>query len=183
MNCVDLLDAGVCQRPAVSWYEHSWLVHPLPNRPYPETGFPGDTALHRGSPQTRAREPETGNVCCHCAINNKVLLRKTYRIIIILRIFLGDIYIGFTISRMQMSPKFSCELCVKRHCTTNSHIGLCVATQERLVLSILPRFVALEMIADISAMEDEVNPQEFHKIYIHQYKDVRYTHAHMYLFN
>uniref|UniRef100_A0A3Q1JJD1 adenylate cyclase n=1 Tax=Anabas testudineus TaxID=64144 RepID=A0A3Q1JJD1_ANATE len=44
--------------------------------------------------------------------------------------------------------------------------------QERLVLSILPRFVALEMIADISAMEDEVNPQEFHKIYIHQYKDV-----------
>lgn len=45
--------------------------------------------------------------------------------------------------------------------------------QEHLVLSILPRFVALEMIADMTAMEDEVNPQEFHKIYIHQYKDVR----------
>ncbi|XP_055362148.1 adenylate cyclase type 8 isoform X2 [Betta splendens] len=44
--------------------------------------------------------------------------------------------------------------------------------QERLVLSILPRFVALEMIADMSAMENEVNPQEFNKIYIHQYKDV-----------
>ncbi|KAM9354984.1 adenylate cyclase type 8 [Pholidichthys leucotaenia] len=44
--------------------------------------------------------------------------------------------------------------------------------QERLVLSILPRFVALEMIADMSAMEDELNPQEFHKIYIHQYKNV-----------
>nr|XP_057913497.1 adenylate cyclase type 8 isoform X2 [Doryrhamphus excisus] len=44
--------------------------------------------------------------------------------------------------------------------------------QERLVLSILPRFVALEMIADMSSMEDELNPQEFHKIYIHQYKDV-----------
>lgn len=51
------------------------------------------------------------------------------------------------------------------------------ASQERLVLSILPRFVALEMIADMSALEDEVNPQEFHKIYIHQYKDVRYTHT------
>ncbi|XP_061602725.1 adenylate cyclase type 8 [Cololabis saira] len=44
--------------------------------------------------------------------------------------------------------------------------------QERLVLSILPRFVALEMIADMSSMEDELNPQEFHKIYIHQYRDV-----------
>lgn len=53
------------------------------------------------------------------------------------------------------------------HCYTSS--------QDRLVLSILPRFVALEMIADMSAMEDDLNPQEFHKIYIHQYKDVRYT--------
>ncbi len=48
-------------------------------------------------------------------------------------------------------------------------------TQERLVLSILPRFVALEMIADMSSLENELNPHEFHKIYIHQYKDVRYT--------
>lgn len=46
------------------------------------------------------------------------------------------------------------------------------------MLSILPRFVALEMIADMSSLEDELNPQEFHKIYIHQYKDVRYTHTH-----
>uniref|UniRef100_A0A3B5L6G2 adenylate cyclase n=1 Tax=Xiphophorus couchianus TaxID=32473 RepID=A0A3B5L6G2_9TELE len=44
--------------------------------------------------------------------------------------------------------------------------------QERLVLSILPRFVALEMIADMSSLENELNPHEFYKIYIHQYKDV-----------
>ncbi|XP_035534482.1 adenylate cyclase type 8 [Morone saxatilis] len=44
--------------------------------------------------------------------------------------------------------------------------------QERLVLSILPRFVSLEMIADMSSLEDELSPHEFHKIYIHQYKDV-----------
>ncbi|KAM8831559.1 adenylate cyclase type 8-like isoform 2-T3 [Spinachia spinachia] len=44
--------------------------------------------------------------------------------------------------------------------------------QERLVLSILPRFVALEMIGDMISLEDELNPQELHKIYIHQYKDV-----------
>lgn len=46
------------------------------------------------------------------------------------------------------------------------------------MLSILPRFVALEMIADMSSLEDELNPHDFHKIYIHQYKDVRYTHTH-----
>lgn len=71
---------------------------------------------------------------------------------------------------------------MKRPCTTHRHIRLYVATQERLVLSILPRFVALEMIADISAMEDEVGPQEFHKIYIHQYKDVRCAHTHRVVF-
>lgn len=74
------------------------------------------------------------------------------------------------------------NLCVKRNCTTHCHTGLYVGTQERLVLSILPRFVALEMITDMSAMEDEVSPQEFHKIYIHQYKDVRYTHTHIVVF-
>uniref|UniRef100_W5KX62 adenylate cyclase n=1 Tax=Astyanax mexicanus TaxID=7994 RepID=W5KX62_ASTMX len=44
--------------------------------------------------------------------------------------------------------------------------------QERLVMSILPRFIALEMMADMSAMEEVLPPQQFHKIYIHQYKDV-----------
>lgn len=51
------------------------------------------------------------------------------------------------------------------------------------MLSILPRFVALEMIGDMISLEDELNPQELHKIYIHQYKDVRYAHnyTHTYL--
>ncbi|XP_030626857.1 adenylate cyclase type 8 [Chanos chanos] len=44
--------------------------------------------------------------------------------------------------------------------------------QERLVLSILPRFVALEMIADMTSMDDDLLPQQFHKIYIHHYTDV-----------
>ncbi|KAI3364305.1 hypothetical protein L3Q82_011104 [Scortum barcoo] len=61
-------------------------------------------------------------------------------------------------------------LCWLHHTLTNRVYH--VATQERLVLSILPRFVALEMIADMSSLEDELSPQEFHKIYIHQYKDV-----------
>lgn len=42
-------------------------------------------------------------------------------------------------------------------------------------MSILPRFIAMEMIGDMTSMDDESLPQQFHKTYIHQYKDVRYT--------
>jgi len=41
-------------------------------------------------------------------------------------------------------------------------------------MSILPRFIAMEMIGDMTSMDDDLDPQQFHKIYIHQYKDVRY---------
>ncbi|XP_035989750.1 adenylate cyclase type 8 isoform X2 [Fundulus heteroclitus] len=44
--------------------------------------------------------------------------------------------------------------------------------QERLVMSILPRFLVLEMIADMAAVDEYLLPQQFHKIYIHHYKDV-----------
>ncbi|XP_034153418.1 adenylate cyclase type 8 isoform X2 [Esox lucius] len=44
--------------------------------------------------------------------------------------------------------------------------------QERLVNSIIPRFVALEMIADMTNMDDDQLQQQFHKTYIHQYRDV-----------
>ncbi|CAL4127361.1 unnamed protein product, partial [Meganyctiphanes norvegica] len=46
--------------------------------------------------------------------------------------------------------------------------------QEKLLLSVLPRFVALEMVKDI-AMEEEkgdFQPEQFHKIYIHRYENV-----------
>ncbi|KAK2890170.1 hypothetical protein Q8A73_018470 [Channa argus] len=39
--------------------------------------------------------------------------------------------------------------------------------RQHLVLSILPCFVALEMIVDMRAMKDEVSPQAFDKAYIH----------------
>lgn len=45
--------------------------------------------------------------------------------------------------------------------------------QERLVMSILPRFLVLDMIADMARIDDYLLPQQFHKIYIHRYKDVR----------
>ncbi|XP_057713847.1 adenylate cyclase type 8 isoform X2 [Corythoichthys intestinalis] len=44
--------------------------------------------------------------------------------------------------------------------------------QERLVLSVLPRFVVLEMINDMSNVEDEHLQHQFHRIYIHRYENV-----------
>uniref|UniRef100_UPI0035900FC4 adenylate cyclase type 8 n=1 Tax=Myxine glutinosa TaxID=7769 RepID=UPI0035900FC4 len=44
--------------------------------------------------------------------------------------------------------------------------------QERLALSVLPRFVVLEMINDMSSVEEEQLPAQFHKIYIHRYQNV-----------
>lgn len=47
--------------------------------------------------------------------------------------------------------------------------------QERLLLSLLPRFVALEIIADIARADnhDKLLKNQFHKIYIHSYSNVR----------
>lgn len=116
MNAKSLLGAGVCQRPAVPGYEHSWPVHPLPDRPRPETGIPGDTALHWGSPQTRAREPETGAKTA--AINMDILIydqHPFYRplsIFIIPRINLKRILFCVCIMLVASSPvKESLLLC------------------------------------------------------------------------
>lgn len=40
-------------------------------------------------------------------------------------------------------------------------------------MSILPRFLVLEMIADMAPIDEYLLPHQFHKIYIHHYKDVR----------
>ncbi|XP_077989853.1 adenylate cyclase type 8-like [Glandiceps talaboti] len=46
--------------------------------------------------------------------------------------------------------------------------------QQRLLLSVLPKFVAIEMINDIAheMEEDRFLPAQFHKIYIHRYENV-----------
>jgi len=43
------------------------------------------------------------------------------------------------------------------------------------VLSVLPRFVVLEMINDMTNVEDEHLQHQFHKIYIHRYENVRWV--------
>uniref|UniRef100_A0A667YQQ2 adenylate cyclase n=1 Tax=Myripristis murdjan TaxID=586833 RepID=A0A667YQQ2_9TELE len=44
--------------------------------------------------------------------------------------------------------------------------------QERLLMSILPRFLVLEMIADMMTVEEYLLTQQIHKVYIHHYSDV-----------
>ncbi|CAL4069359.1 unnamed protein product, partial [Meganyctiphanes norvegica] len=46
--------------------------------------------------------------------------------------------------------------------------------QEKLLLSVLPRFVAQEMVEDIASEEEKGDflPSQFHKIYIHRYENV-----------
>jgi adenylate cyclase 5 len=44
--------------------------------------------------------------------------------------------------------------------------------QERLLLSVLPRHVAMEMKADIA---NQPRQEQFHKIYIQRYENVRYV--------
>lgn len=47
--------------------------------------------------------------------------------------------------------------------------------QERLLLSLLPRFVVYEIIEDIAKEDnhDKLLRNQFHKIYIHSYSNVR----------
>lgn len=42
------------------------------------------------------------------------------------------------------------------------------------MLSVLPRFVVLEMINDMTNVEDEHLQHQFHRIYIHRYENVRW---------
>lgn len=52
-----------------------------------------------------------------------------------------------------------------------------IYSQERLLLSVLPRHVAMEMKDDIAGKPQEA---QFHKIYIQQYDNVRYALYYLY---
>ena len=53
---------------------------------------------------------------------------------------------------------------------TNSNVSFLFDTQERLLLSVLPRHVAMEMKADIAGKPKDTM---FHKIYIQRHENVR----------
>nr|XP_019953209.1 PREDICTED: adenylate cyclase type 8-like [Paralichthys olivaceus] len=101
--------------------------------------------------------------------NDAVLLRKVFaKGLLYLGMNTAGLFIHYLTDHAQRQVFLETRRCIEGRLKLEQENQ----RQERLVLSILPRFVALEMIADMSSLEDELNPQEFHKIYIHQYKDV-----------
>ncbi|XP_076144852.1 adenylate cyclase type 4-like isoform X1 [Alosa pseudoharengus] len=66
--------------------------------------------------------------------------------------------------------------------TTRSHLALQKHKQERLLLSILPRSIAMEIKAEVTKRLSENQPrqdrgQNFHSLYIRQHKDVSILYA------
>ncbi|XP_056150138.1 adenylate cyclase type 8 [Lampris incognitus] len=101
--------------------------------------------------------------------NDAVLLRKVFaKGLLFLCMNTAGLFIHYLTDRAQRQAFLETRRCIEGRLKLEQENQ----RQERLVLSILPRFVALEMIADMSVLEDELSPQEFHKIYIHQYSDV-----------
>ncbi|KAM6954072.1 LOW QUALITY PROTEIN: adenylate cyclase type 8 [Aplochiton taeniatus] len=101
--------------------------------------------------------------------NDAMLLRKVLaKGLLYLSMNTAGLFIHYLTDRAQRQAFLETRRCIEGRLKLEKENQ----RQERLVLSILPRFVALEMIADMSSLEDELSPHEFHKIYIHQYKDV-----------
>uniref|UniRef100_A0A672HSI6 Adenylate cyclase type 8 n=1 Tax=Salarias fasciatus TaxID=181472 RepID=A0A672HSI6_SALFA len=101
--------------------------------------------------------------------NDPVLLKKVFaKALLYLGMNTAGLFIHYLTDHAQRQVFLETRRCIEGRLKLEQENQ----RQERLVLSILPRFVALEMIADMSSLENELNPQEFHKIYIHQYRDV-----------
>ncbi|XP_013913431.1 PREDICTED: adenylate cyclase type 8, partial [Thamnophis sirtalis] len=80
----------------------------------------------------------------------------------------AGIFISYLSDRAQRQAFLETRRCVEARLRLETENQ----RQERLVLSVLPRFVVLEMINDMSNVEDEHLQHQFHKIYIHRYENV-----------
>ncbi|KAM7365855.1 hypothetical protein PAMP_016750 [Pampus punctatissimus] len=70
------------------------------------------------------------------------------------------------------TPRITLATKAKHNSLSDADFFVSCGSTERLVMSILPRFLVLEMIADMAIVDEYMLPQQFHKIYIHHYKDV-----------
>ncbi|XP_021154535.2 adenylate cyclase type 8 isoform X2 [Columba livia] len=80
----------------------------------------------------------------------------------------AGIFISYLSDRAQRQAFLETRRCVEARLRLETENQ----RQERLVLSVLPRFVVLEMINDMSTVEGEHLQHQFHKIYIHRYENV-----------
>ncbi|XP_078072216.1 adenylate cyclase type 8 isoform X1 [Mustelus asterias] len=80
----------------------------------------------------------------------------------------AGIFISYLADRAQRQAFLETRRCIEARLRLETENQ----RQERLVLSVLPRFVVLEMINDMSTVEGGHLQHQFHKIYIHRYENV-----------
>ncbi|KAK5621326.1 hypothetical protein CRENBAI_009935 [Crenichthys baileyi] len=101
--------------------------------------------------------------------SNQILIRRVFsKALLYLAMNTAGIFINYLSDRTQRQSFLETRRCIEGRVRLERENQ----RQERLVMSILPRFLVLEMIADMAAVDEYLLPQQFHKIYIHHYKDV-----------
>ncbi|XP_014832164.1 PREDICTED: adenylate cyclase type 8-like isoform X3 [Poecilia mexicana] len=107
------------------------------------------------------------DVCWH--YSDQILIRRVFsKGLLYLAMNTAGIFMNYLSDRTQRQSFLETRRCIEGRVRLERENQ----RQERLVMSILPRFLVLEMIADMSAVDEYLLPQQFHKIYIHHYKDV-----------
>ncbi|XP_018522647.1 adenylate cyclase type 8 [Lates calcarifer] len=105
--------------------------------------------------------------CCH--YGDHTFIRKMLsKALLYLAMNTAGLFIHYLSDRTQRQAFLETRRCIEGRVRLERENH----RQERLLMSILPRFLVLEMIADMATMDEYVLPQQFHKIYIHHYKDV-----------
>ncbi|XP_059183503.1 adenylate cyclase type 8-like [Centropristis striata] len=107
------------------------------------------------------------DVCCH--YGDDTFIRKvSSKALLYLAMNTAGLFIHYLSDRTQRQAFLETRRCIEGRVRLERENH----RQERLVMSILPRFLVLEMTADMATMDEYLLPHQFHKIYIHHYKDV-----------
>lgn len=130
------------QCPDLPLHQRGGGLHPLPGRGVAAPGLPGDPWLHPGTPAPPAGEPPAGGAGDPGGG------------------ILGVPVLGWG------SPCWA-----GGSSSTPALLTALLWLQERLLLSVLPQHVAMEMKEDINTKKEDMM---FHKIYIQKHDNVRY---------
>ncbi|KAM6893552.1 adenylate cyclase type 8-like [Xenentodon cancila] len=107
------------------------------------------------------------DVCCHYA-DHSIIRKVLSKALLYLAMNVAGLFIHYLFDRTQRQSFLETRRCIEGRVRLERENQ----RQERLVMSILPRFLVLEMVADMTAVDEYLLPQQFQKIYIHHYKDV-----------
>ncbi|XP_028998169.1 adenylate cyclase type 8 isoform X2 [Betta splendens] len=107
------------------------------------------------------------DVCCHYG-DHTFLQKVLSKALLYLAMNTAGLFIHYLSDRTQRQAFLETRRCIEGRARLERENQ----RQERLLMSILPRFLVLEMISDMAVMDEYLLPQQFHKIYIHHYKDV-----------